>query len=253
MDTVPPATRRPVNPQYTDYQRPAGTARGDKDNTVSESFIEREQDRLTDPRVDKNTPPKPTATAGFFTLKKERRLAQPFRSAVSSRGGNASFATSAFGAARGMRVASASSYALWQLAWHTWFWLTVQLPLAITMILFIGLEIAAEGTLVGRIVRGIASAVSTVVSFFGFNLGIFSPLNMSMLFFALLYGLGLLGVMFTMLLYSIRGESPLGGEHSVGKYCALLGCWIGYAVPFLNLFPWVYGYLYVMWKADSRL
>jgi hypothetical protein len=119
-------------------------------------------------------------------------------------------------------------------------------------VLFIALEAAVQETLVGRIFGAVAAAINTVTSFFGANLSFLSPLSLGLLFFGFVYTLSLFGLMLSMVLYSMRGESPLGGEGAASKYYVVLGCWIGYAVPFLNLFPWIFGYIYVMWRAEHR-
>ncbi len=141
--------------------------------------------------------------------------------------------------------------ALWMIAWHTWFWLTFQLPLAFISLTFIGLQAAMEGTWIGRLFQGIMGVINAAVSIFGGDLSFLTPINIALAVHFLVFGLCILCLLGTLMLYAVRGQNPLGGDRAAGKFGALLLCFIGYSTPLLNLFPWIGTYIYVMWRSKS--
>ena len=148
-------------------------------------------------------------------------------------------------------VAKNTPAAMWMTAWHTWFWLTFQVPLATISLAFIGLQAAVEGTWLGRLFQGVMGVINGAARIFGGDFSLLTPINIALALHFLVFGLSMLGLIGTIMLYAVRGQHPLGGDRSGGKFTALLLCCIGYSAPVLNLFPWVGYYIYVMWRSRS--
>lgn len=134
-------------------------------------------------------------------------------------------------------MATNTPTALWMASWHTWAWLSFQVPLALLSIILFGLSAALEQSWLTRQFASLLSVVSL------------DPKTFFMITHTALWGLSLLGLLATMVTYLLRGQSPLSGNKTTAKVFAVLGCLIGYAIPFLNLFPWIGIYIFVMWTS----
>lgn len=132
---------------------------------------------------------------------------------------------------------------------HGWFYITVQLPLAIMALVFFGIWAGLETSWIGRRVSEVAGAVNSITSIFGADFSALAPQNIFFVLTMILMGLALLGILVTIFSYAIRGQNPLFGSHETRKVGTLLLCFIGYAIPFLNLFPWIGLYIFVMWRS----
>lgn len=181
-----------------------------------------------------------------IAVQREQELAAAYRAANAAQS-SAATATSA----NLLDTAKNTPAALWMTAWHTWFWLTFQLPLAFISLTFIGLQAAMEGTWIGRLFQSVMGAINAAVSIFGGDLSMLTPINIALAVHFLVFGLCILCLLGTLMLYAIRGQNPLGGDRTSAKFGALLLCFIGYSTPLLNLFPWIGTYIYVMWRSKS--
>ncbi len=141
--------------------------------------------------------------------------------------------------------------ALWMTAWHTWFWLTFQVPLAFISLAFIGVQAAVDSTWIGQLLQRALGVINAAANLLGGDLSLMTPLNIALALHFLVFGLSLLCLLGTMMIYAIRGQNPLGGDRMAGKFGALLLCFIGYSTPLLNLLPWVGLYIYIMWRSKS--
>ena len=148
-------------------------------------------------------------------------------------------------------VAKNAPAAMWMTAWHTWFWLMFQVPLATISLAFIGLQAAVEGSWLGRLFQGVMGVINGAARIFGGDFSLLTPINIALALHFLVFGLSMLGLIGTIMLYAVRGQHPLGGDRSGSKFAALLLCCIGYSAPVLNLFPWIGYYIYVMWRSRS--
>lgn len=127
--------------------------------------------------------------------------------------------------------------ALWMTSWHVWVYLTFQIPLALFDLVFFGMAVLTESSWLTRQFGSLLSLVSL------------DPLSFFMIVHTALWGLCFLGLIVTMFIYLLRGQSPANGDRATAKVLAILGCLIGYAIPFLNLFPWIGIYIFVMWTS----
>lgn len=140
-------------------------------------------------------------------------------------------------ATRAMAMAKNTPTALWMTSWHTWFWLTFQLPIALLGLIFFTLEVGMQSTWLTRQLGSLLSLASI------------DTFSLFMLIQTLLYGLFFFGLIATMLTYKLRGQSPVGGDRPTAKAFAIIGCLMGYGMPLLNFFPWIGIYIFVMWTS----
>lgn len=127
--------------------------------------------------------------------------------------------------------------ALWMASWHTWFWLSFQIPLALLGLMFFVLEVGMQQSWLSR-------QFASFLSLFSLN-----ALSLFMVVHTFMLGVAFFGLILTMIIYLIRGQPPLGGDRSTAKAFAILGCLMGYAMPLLNFFPWIGIYIFVMWTS----
>lgn len=138
-------------------------------------------------------------------------------------------------------------------------WFSLQLPLAIVSLVFMGISsalAAAEETIKGNAITGTLwrigeAIVSTIndasIALFGFDFNSLSPTT----FFILTDGVVMLIGWFTLLIigfvYLIFGISPILGKGSGAKISALIAALVFYALPVFNLFPWFGLWVIAVW------
>lgn len=137
---------------------------------------------------------------------------------------------------------------LWMMGWHWWQWVTLQLVIGLLSVMFLGLAYSLESTWIGSVISGVASAVNTVTSFFGFDFSRFSPENMFWTLYMFLLGILWLSIFATVVIYMGLQNKALSGNATGLKYGTIALALIGYAVPIANLFPWIFFYILVMAK-----
>lgn len=150
------------------------------------------------------------------------------------------------------------------------FWFSFHLPLALISLVALGTASAVEaakkfvfkshaeeflfGTnYIERATSWVAGKVysitNSIVDFFlGFNLDTFSPTTLFMITDAVVMIVGWLTLLIIGFVYLIQGIPCVFGEKGSGlKIAALLMALIGYALPFLNLFPWFIVWVAAVW------
>jgi hypothetical protein len=140
--------------------------------------------------------------------------------------------------------------AWWLGAWAMWVWLTFQLPFALLSLVFFGLQAVVDGTWVGQAIAGALGIVNSAVSIFGGNIPQVTPLSIGVALLFLVFGISLFFLLITAFAFLLTGQKPLFGNRATAKMGAFLLCLIGYAIPGLNLFPWIFLYLVVMVRAS---
>lgn len=154
----------------------------------------------------------------------------------------------------------ALAVALWSSAWAVKVWLVVQAPLAVLSIIGLGVWYYIEylksaggqtflGKLVGIILRageylGLGDFANAILKYFGWDLP-----SLESLFFIAYAGtfvFGFLVIFMTLIAFTITFNRPLSGKMAALKWGTLALCIVGYAIPGLNLFPWILLYIWVV-------
>ena len=129
------------------------------------------------------------------------------------------------------------------LSWTGWLWLTVQLPFAIFSLLSLGLWFYSEETWWLNSTIGV---VEWFLSWFGVQVDIFSGIffiNWVVVMFVGALAIG--GVLLQFLISLLR---PLSGQSSDMKMISICCCFIGYAIPGANMFPWIWIYIFIVMR-----
>jgi len=135
-------------------------------------------------------------------------------------------------------------------SWSFFIWFFVQLPFAILFLVMLGIagivEAALDSNFIFRAASGILATVSSV---FGVTSG---PVDMakgySLAVYIIIIALGFFSLLVAFFQYTLAFLNPLSGEQTGLKKGVFLLCLFGYAAPILNLFPWIYLWLAVVWK-----
>lgn len=154
---------------------------------------------------------------------------------------------------------------IWIFAWGTWFWLFFQLPIALLSLLFLALTEAIHVLYMsatqidggdGWLVRSVKQTFSTlarfaewiatqVLSIWGIDLAVFSPASFAMMTYMLTIVLGWFTLMLIFFVYKINFLHCLSGQKAGLKIGMFALAFVGYCIPFVNMFP-----LYGFWMAS---
>lgn len=209
------------------------------------------EDKIIQPTLNSKTRSRPPAEERDSSIKELRQMARGTTRAISPK-----TITSlknpllSIGAGGGIN-AIATRVTIRQFAWNCPYWLGVQLPLAMVCTVafgLVGIVEAATSTWVGQLVAGVVGGLGRVLEYVGINLSMFNPTN---LFLVLLFGLAALNLLvflITTLIYMISQLHPLSGKGLAFKYGAVIIAMVGYSMPLLNLFPWIFIYILVVWR-----
>jgi len=230
--------------------------------TVAEEFSQSYQDRLIQPQsltdTKKNTQSQKVTreenvvyienqspTVSSYTQKKEAPIKPPSQAALA--------------AARVRATTTNTGISSWGL----WAWGVFQLPLAILSLIFFALAAAlstiiasatpAEGdgilvTIGKTAVSVVGKAASFSAELMGVNLGYLDPTNFFMATYFIVLTFGIIMLFSMYLIYTLRRLAPLSGQASGLKFGIFLLAFIGYSLPFLNLFPWFLVWAAAVWK-----
>ncbi len=146
------------------------------------------------------------------------------------------------------------SVALRSITWTSSFWIKAQIPFAMFTVLFLGLSYGLREighqfflSIGGEFAPKTADTIaqwSGVTTSLGALIGASDGLFFICLATTAVIGLiQLFGVLAT---YSFGRFNPLGGHGGGIKFLVLTICILGYIIPFMNFFPWVWLYLLVM-------
>jgi hypothetical protein len=231
----------------------------DNNPTTDELYVRGAQDRLTDPRKEREEQEQEErraqkqaeleefmAAAAYQEQVQVARTQQNQQLILASQAAQVKNKAQKGTAPSPAQLAQNTSTALWMTSWHVWFYLSFQLPLAILSLVLIGLQATIEDSWIASVLK---SVVGSVASLFGKDISLIMPLSLSLALHFLLFTLCFFFLLITILTYQLRGQNPFGGDRSIGKMLALLSCFIGYTTPILNLFPWIGFYIYVMWRS----
>ncbi|MCB9810744.1 MAG: hypothetical protein H6779_02855 [Candidatus Nomurabacteria bacterium] len=91
----------------------------------------------------------------------------------------------------------------------------------------------------------VISSIAGIANMFGAS-DIAASLFLAGYFIVLAIGAGTISTIYIQ--YTLARVRPLAGSHSSLKYGTLLLAMVGYAVPLLNLFPWIGFWIAAIWK-----
>jgi hypothetical protein len=177
-------------------------------------------------------------------------------------GGQVAGAVANFGLTQFAR-ARATSINLWLISWGLWFWIMIQLPLALFLIFSIGVAGALQGLWAelqsaseeGGLWGWGAYLASTfprlVLDVFadltGIDISKFDPNQ----FVTLIYGLnvlfGVMALFSVYIAYRFTFIRPLSGRAAGAKYGAVAIALAMYSIPIANLLPWFMLWCVVVW------
>lgn len=231
----------------------------DNNPTTDELYVQEAQERLTDPRKEREEQEREErkaqkqaeldefmAAAAYQEQVQVARTQQNQQLLLTNQAAQLKKKAQKGTVLSPAQLAQNTSTALWVTSWHVWFYLSFQLPLALLSLVLIGLHAAIEDSWIASILK---SVLGTVASLFGKDLSAILPLSLSLAVHFLLFSLCFLFLLITMLTYQLRGQNPFGGDRATGKMLALVACFIGYTTPLLTIFPWIGFYIYVMWRS----
>jgi hypothetical protein len=144
------------------------------------------------------------------------------------------------------------SIAITMFSVHGGIWSTVQTPLVVFSLIFFGLAAGLDSTWIGQVVGTVAKGANSVTSLLGADFSALKPRNIFLIFHFFIFGLMFLAVFSTMMIYAVYGYNPFGGDRAGLKFGALLVCIAGYSIPFANLLPWIFLYVWVMAITPGR-
>lgn len=194
------------------------------------------------------------------------RVAGPAGAVV---GAVASFGLTQFARAR------ATAINAWLISWGLWFWIMIQVPLALFLLFSIGLagfiqalwwEIQNAGVrkdedtgLLSAIWAGVVGVGASAIEMFadlivklidrwsGINLHEFDPNQFVTLIYALNVTFGVIALLSVYIAYRFTFLRPLGGRAAGAKYAAVAIALAMYSVPIANLLPWFMLWCAVVW------
>lgn len=120
------------------------------------------------------------------------------------------------------------------LSWVFWVWL-IQLTFAVLLLVAMGASAAIEANWWLEKAGELAQATLAL-----FGLDFISMASLMFISWAMVLFLGMVTLMGVGLQYKIAFLKPLGGNKTEIKYAFLLLAIVGYCIPGLNLFPWVF-------------
>ena len=132
--------------------------------------------------------------------------------------------------------------------WYGWVWVTQLIFAVISIIAFGSMALGSEAASENIINQWTANLVNSASKFF---LGYSFADGIQILFIAthaIVMAIGFFSLLAAFLQYKISGLNPLNGNQSSLKQVSLLLILIGYSMPILNLFPWMYVWIIVVWK-----
>ncbi len=151
-------------------------------------------------------------------------------------------------------------------------WLLVQMPLAIMTNISFGLAVAVHAFVaktdplpeeksiwdyvvygVGKIKDAAVSVAKGIVKLvdetFGIDLTVFDPMNLFLIFNAIMLAYAIVLLLIIYLVYTFLDLEPLlAGKGGAAKTGAFLMCFIGYTIPLINIVPWVLFWLRAIYK-----
>jgi hypothetical protein len=138
-------------------------------------------------------------------------------------------------------------------------WITLQLPLAIVGLVFMGISAAldaAEEAINSNVITGtlykIGSAIVSTINeaskaLFDFDFTSLKPSSLFMMVNGLVMLIGWFTILTIGFVFLIMGLSPVFGKGSVAKITALILSLVFYALPIFNLFPWFGLWVLAVW------
>lgn len=139
------------------------------------------------------------------------------------------------------------------MAWGGTLWLFVQLPFAIISMAMIGVSAAVGEAMratgfVGSVVAWLTARVLEGVNLvFGVELTAIAE-NLFLATYVVVLAIGIVTILGAYLQYTLSLLLPLGGRGSSLKMGMLLLALLGYAIPVVNIFPWVLLWMAAVWK-----
>jgi hypothetical protein len=161
----------------------------------------------------------------------------------------------------------ATSVNLGIMSWGLFSWMVFQLPFAVLSLVLLGIAGAVEtvarsatpnsddgffitaGKKVLTVVGDVLSfAIKTVSEIIKLDLSVLNPNTFFMITYFILFAYGVFMLLIMYLIYKIALLNPLFGEGGGFKFGMFLLTFIGYALPFFNLFPWFLVWAAAVWK-----
>lgn len=151
----------------------------------------------------------------------------------------------------------------WVIAWAVFWYLSFQLPLAListtglgmTAVVYDRISGVAGGTITDYALKALIDAdslisISTITEAAAkFVFGVsFNPMFIFIAPFAITFLLGAMQLILTWFIYSAAGIKSLSGKSGGIKILMFVFAGVGYAFPFLNLFPLIFLWMIMVWK-----
>lgn len=186
-------------------------------------------------------------------------------------GGQVAGAVANFGLTQFAR-ARATVINSWLIAWGLWFWLIIQVPLALLLVFAIGLagfihqllldvdptktKDAEGGTVFSSVIDGIGRifrdtvlevVIAVVKLITGFDLTQFNPSTFVTMIYGINVAFGVIALLSVYIAYRFSFIRPLSGRAAGAKYAAVAIALAMYSVPIANLLPWFMLWCVVVW------
>ncbi len=150
-----------------------------------------------------------------------------------------------------LAIARGVSSGLAALAWTFCLWLLVQLPFAILNLIALGLWAWKESektTLIGKAAGAALAAIEKTAQF----LGIIEDIDVFASFFSITWVVtivtGIIAIGGVVLQSSFALLHPVSGRKASLKLALLAFAMVGYIVPGMNLFPWIWLHILIMMR-----
>lgn len=135
-------------------------------------------------------------------------------------------------------------------SWIGYLWLTIQLPFAILSLITLGIVAAVDslggGGFFSWVIGGVLTGINAITSVFGvdftkISFNVFLILQISIL------AISMFSVFTLYVLFKIRDLEPFFGKGASFKIVMFLLIIIGCSMPLLNLFPFIFLWLFAVW------
>ena len=131
------------------------------------------------------------------------------------------------------------------LSWTGTVWLYIQMPFAILSLIGMGIDAYLRSTWLYELVDGIWTLTNKVLNFL-FGIPEVDFLTLFFIGYIIALVVGVTSLFGVAMQYKLSFLHPLGGRGGSAKHALFIASIVGYAIPGLNLFPWVMLYIVVL-------
>ena len=131
------------------------------------------------------------------------------------------------------------------LSWTGTVWLYIQMPFAILSLIGMGIDAYLRSTWLYELVDGIWTLTNKVLNFL-FGIPEVDFLTLFFIGYIIALVVGVTSLFGVAMQYKLSFLHPLDGRGGSAKHALFIASIVGYAIPGLNLFPWVMLYIVVL-------